>query len=65
MCICVCMCAFACVFTCFVRSYTRVCSDGVQSTLSVYIPVRKNTHQKGIIITDLSDIYYEHVCAYI
>lgn len=26
------------VRTCLVRSYTKVCRDGVQSTLSVYMP---------------------------
>lgn len=32
------------LLTCLVRSYTRVCREGVQSTLSVYMP-RSNTHR--------------------
>ena len=32
------------LLTCLVRSYTNVCSDGVQSTLSVYIPVIWTPH---------------------
>lgn len=51
------------VRTCLVRSYTKVCRDGVQSTLSVYMPgiqreeMHLNTQIKMHSGNDFGNIY--------
>lgn len=51
------------VRTCLVRSYTNVCRDGVQSTLSVYMPgiqreeMHLNTQIKMNSGNDFGNIY--------